>query len=80
VTAAVSTPSEGLPEPPWFVAALGLEQWHEGEFMCGRMELRPGMWVPGTTHSRIGLLATAVDVIAGSPRPATPLASSRLSR
>jgi hypothetical protein len=44
------------------------------------MELRPGMWVPGTTHSRIGLLATAVDVIAGSPRPATPLASSRSSR
>jgi acyl-coenzyme A thioesterase PaaI-like protein len=80
VTAAISTPSEGSPEPPWFVAALGLELWQEGELMHGRMELRPGMWVPGTTHPRMALLATAVDVIAGNPPtgPINPTVDLRL--
>jgi acyl-coenzyme A thioesterase PaaI-like protein len=50
-----------------FVSALGIELWPEGGITHGRAELRPEMWAPGTDVPRLGVLATMVDMVVGSP-------------
>lgn len=49
-----------------FISALGIELWPEGGITHGKAELKPEMWAPGTRTPRIGVLATMVDVVAGS--------------
>ena len=49
------------------IGALGLELWSDDGLTHGRATLRPDMWAPGTEVPRLGVLATMVDVIIGSP-------------
>jgi acyl-coenzyme A thioesterase PaaI-like protein len=64
-----------------FVAALGIELWPEDGITHGRAELRPEMWAPGTTVPRLGVLATMVDMVVGSPPtgPINPTVDLRVS-
>lgn len=64
-----------------FIAALGLELWLEDGITHGKAELRPEMWAPGTRMPRIGVLATMVDVVAGSlpTGPVNPTVDLRIS-
>ncbi|MFI5053147.1 MAG: PaaI family thioesterase [Acidimicrobiia bacterium] len=55
-----------------FVAALGIEVWHEADRTLGRAELRPEMWTPGTEVPRLGVLATMADLVGGI-RPSGPI-------
>jgi acyl-coenzyme A thioesterase PaaI-like protein len=71
--------------PAHFVAALGMEVWHEDGIAHGRAELRPEMWIPGTELPRLGVLATMADVVGGSPpggliNPTVDLRVTLLSR
>ncbi len=51
---------------PHFVSALGLRQWAEGATTHGRAVVRPEHCAPGTDRPRIAVLATMVDIVAGS--------------
>jgi acyl-coenzyme A thioesterase PaaI-like protein len=52
---------------PSFVGALGIDLWIEDERAHGRVEILPSFFKPGTDRVRIGVLATLVDMVAGSP-------------
>src|ERR1700728_4422127 len=51
---------------PHFVGAMGLENWFEGETTYGKEAIGRFLCVPGTSYPRISVLATMVDVVAGS--------------
>jgi len=53
--------------PPSFVGALGVDLWIEGERAHARAEIQPSFLKPGTDRVRMGVLATLVDMVAGSP-------------
>ncbi len=53
--------------PPSFVGALGIELSIDGDLAVGRVEVQPSFLKPGTDRVRIGVLATLVDMVAGSP-------------
>lgn len=59
MTEVVSTPS--------FVGALGVELWIDDDRAHGRVEIQPTFLKPGTDRVRMGVLATLVDMVAGSP-------------
>lgn len=68
-----------------FVGALGIELWEDGGITHGRAPLRPEMWAPGTDVVRLGVLATMVDMVVGSPptgaiNPTVDLRVTMLSR
>ena len=52
---------------PSFVGGLGIRLWVEGELALGRAEIQPEYFKPGTDRVRLGVLATLVDMVAGSP-------------
>jgi len=51
---------------------MGLESWFEGETTFGKAAIGDFHRVPGTPYPRISVLATMVDVVAGS-RPTGPI-------
>ncbi len=51
---------------------MRLDQWSEGTTTYGRADVRPQLCAPGSDHPRIGVLATMVDLVAGS-RPDGPI-------
>lgn len=53
--------------PPNFVGGLGIELWIEGDLALGRAEVQTSFFKPGTDRVRMGVLATLVDMVAGSP-------------
>jgi len=53
--------------PPSFVGALGIDLWIEDDRAHGRVEILPSFLKPGTDRVRLGVLATLVDMCAGSP-------------
>jgi acyl-coenzyme A thioesterase PaaI-like protein len=53
--------------PPSFVGALGIELSLDGDLAVGRAEILPSFLKPGTDRVRVGVLATLVDMVAGSP-------------
>jgi len=53
--------------PPSFVGALGIELSLDGDLAIGRVEIIPSFLKPGTDRVRVGVLATLVDMVAGSP-------------
>jgi acyl-coenzyme A thioesterase PaaI-like protein len=53
--------------PPSFVGGLGIELWVEGDLARARAEVQPSFLKPGTDRVRMGVLATLVDMVAGSP-------------
>jgi acyl-coenzyme A thioesterase PaaI-like protein len=53
--------------PPSFVGALGIDLWVEQDRAHGRVEILPSFLKPGTDRVRLGVLATLVDMVAGSP-------------
>src|SRR4051812_30075451 len=55
------------PLPPSFVGALGIELSLDGDLAVGRVEILPSFLKPGTDRLRMGVLATLVDMVAGSP-------------
>ncbi len=68
-----------------FVGALGIELWEQDGITHGRAPLRPEMWAPGTDVVRLGVLATMVDMVVGSPpsgaiNPTVDLRVTMLSR
>lgn len=71
--------------PPSYVGALGIDLSLDGDLAVGRVEIIPSMLKPGTDRIRVGVLATLVDMIAGSPahgiiNPTVDLRVSVLSR
>ena len=52
---------------PSFVGGLGIELWIDGDRAHGRLEIQPTFLKPGTDRVRLGVLATLVDMVAGSP-------------
>jgi acyl-coenzyme A thioesterase PaaI-like protein len=58
--------------PEHFVASLGLELWVENGLTQGRAELRPEMLGAASGTPHLGVLATLVDIVAGTP-PGGPL-------
>jgi len=67
--------SEAAPfdqDQPHFLAAIGLEHWSEGETTYGSAAIGEALCVPGTRYPRISVLATMVDIVAGS-RPTGPI-------
>jgi len=57
---------------PHFVAAMGLDMWSEGSTTYGQAAIGPELCVPGTAYPRIAVLATMVDLVAGS-QPGGPV-------
>jgi acyl-coenzyme A thioesterase PaaI-like protein len=53
--------------PPNFVGGLGIELWVEDDLAHARAEVQPSFLKPGTDRVRMGVLATLVDMVAGSP-------------
>ncbi len=53
--------------PPNFVGGLGIDLWIEGDVARARCEVQPAFFKPGTDRIRMGVLATLVDMVAGSP-------------
>ena len=71
--------------PPSYVGALGIELSLDGDLAVGRVEVVPSFLKPGTDRVRVGVLATLVDMVAGSPahgviNPTVDLRVSILSR
>jgi acyl-coenzyme A thioesterase PaaI-like protein len=71
--------------PPSYVGALGIDLSLDGDLAVGRVEILPSMLKPGTDRVRVGVLATLVDMVAGSPahgviNPTVDLRVSVLSR
>jgi acyl-coenzyme A thioesterase PaaI-like protein len=54
-------------ETPGFVNGLGISLWTEGDLAFARAEVQPEFFKPGTDRVRLGVLATLVDMVAGSP-------------
>jgi acyl-coenzyme A thioesterase PaaI-like protein len=54
-------------ETPGFVNGLGISLWTEGDLALARAEVQPEFFKPGTERVRLGVLATLVDMVAGSP-------------
>jgi acyl-coenzyme A thioesterase PaaI-like protein len=54
-------------ETPGFVNGLGIALWTEGDLALARAEVQPEFFAPGTERVRMGVLATLVDMVAGSP-------------
>jgi len=54
-------------ETPSFVNGLGISLWTEGDLALARAEVQPEYFKPGTERVRMGVLATLVDMVAGSP-------------
>ena len=54
-------------ETPGFVNGLGISLWTEGDLALARAEVQPEFFKPGTQRVRMGVLATLVDMVAGSP-------------
>jgi acyl-coenzyme A thioesterase PaaI-like protein len=52
---------------PSFVGGLGIRLWVDGDLALGRAEIQPEYFKPGTDRVRLGVLATLVDMVAGSP-------------
>jgi acyl-coenzyme A thioesterase PaaI-like protein len=52
---------------PNYVGGLGIQLWVEGDLALGHCEVRPEFFKPGTERIRLGVLATLVDMVAGSP-------------
>ncbi len=52
---------------PSFVNGLGISLWTEGDLALARAEVQPEFFKPGTDRVRLGVLATLVDMVAGSP-------------
>ncbi|HEY3673908.1 MAG TPA: hypothetical protein VGN51_23440 [Acidimicrobiia bacterium] len=52
---------------PSFVGGLGINLWTEGDLALARAEIQPEYFKPGTDRVRLGVLATLVDMVAGSP-------------
>lgn len=52
---------------PSFVGGLGIRLWVEGDLALGCAEIQPEYFKPGTDRVRLGVLATLVDMVAGSP-------------
>jgi acyl-coenzyme A thioesterase PaaI-like protein len=52
---------------PSYVGGLGITLWIEGDLALGRAEVQPEFFKPGTDRVRLGVLATLVDMVAGSP-------------
>jgi acyl-coenzyme A thioesterase PaaI-like protein len=52
---------------PSFVNGLGINLWTEGDLALARAEVQPEFFKPGTDRVRLGVLATLVDMVAGSP-------------
>jgi acyl-coenzyme A thioesterase PaaI-like protein len=52
---------------PGFVNGLGITLWTEGDLAFARAEVQPEFFKPGTERVRLGVLATLVDMVAGSP-------------
>ncbi len=52
---------------PGFVNGLGISLWTEGDLALARAEVQPEFFAPGTDRVRMGVLATLVDMVAGSP-------------
>jgi acyl-coenzyme A thioesterase PaaI-like protein len=70
---------------PNFVGGLGIELWIDGDLAFGRAEVQSSFLRPGTDRVRMGVLATLVDMVAGSPahaiiNPTIDLRVSLLSR
>ena len=53
--------------PPSFVGGLGVELWIDGDRAHAHAEILPTFLKPGTDRVRMGVLATLVDMVAGSP-------------
>src|SRR3954469_2065249 len=54
-------------ETPSFVNGLGISLWTDGDLALARAEVQPEFFKPGTDRVRLGVLATLVDMVAGSP-------------
>jgi acyl-coenzyme A thioesterase PaaI-like protein len=52
---------------PGFVNGLGITLWTEGDLAFARADVQPEFFKPGTARVRLGVLATLVDMVAGSP-------------
>ena len=52
---------------PSFVGGLGIRLWVEGDLALGQCMVEPEFFKPGTDRVRLGVLATLVDMVAGSP-------------
>ncbi len=59
--------TEEAATPPSFVGALGIELSLDGDLAVARVEILPSFLKPGTDRVRLGVLATLVDMVAGSP-------------
>ncbi len=59
--------TEPQPEVPSYVGALGIDLSIDGDLAIGRVEIIPSFLKPGTDRVRMGVLATLVDMVAGSP-------------
>lgn len=49
------------------IEELGFEHWFSDGKSCGRVQVVPGMLVPGTQLVRIGVLAVLADLASGQP-------------
>ncbi|HXY93821.1 MAG TPA: PaaI family thioesterase [Acidimicrobiia bacterium] len=69
------------PGPTSFVGALNAELWVEDGATRGRVAVLPEMLAPGTDRVRMGVLATLVDLVAGSlpSGPVNPTVDLRVS-
>ena len=56
--------ADGVPN---YIGALGIRMWGENGNTHGEAELVPEMLVPGTDRVRLGVLATLVDMVGGTP-------------
>ncbi len=61
------TETEAQVVTPGFVNGLGISLWTEGDLALARAEVQPEYFKPGTDRVRLGVLATLVDMVAGSP-------------
>jgi acyl-coenzyme A thioesterase PaaI-like protein len=52
---------------PSYVGGLGIRLWVEGDLALARCDVQPEFFKPGTERIRLGVLATLVDMVAGSP-------------
>jgi acyl-coenzyme A thioesterase PaaI-like protein len=52
---------------PGFVNGLGISLWTDGDLALARAEVQPEFFTPGTDRVRLGVLATLIDMVAGSP-------------
>src|SRR5215467_10335514 len=57
--------------PQGFFTALGLSVWVDGDLALARAEIQPEFFKPGTDRVRLGVLATLVDIVSGSPAHGT---------